>query len=112
MSKLLLNQVLLHLNNINLRLTPKVDPFSSSPVVSSSLSSSSCGEILDSSNHKAKNKKKRTKKKKQNKQGSNQANIFANETNVEKPPNKPRKVKFPCMLCKCYHLLKDFPSIP
>jgi len=47
---------------------PKVVAFPSSLVVSSSLSSYSPGEILDSSNYKAK-KKTKIMKKKQNKQG-------------------------------------------
>jgi len=42
---------------------PKVDPFPSSLVVFSSLSSSSPSESLDSSNEEAKKKKKRTMKK-------------------------------------------------
>lgn len=91
---------------------PKVDPFPSSPIVSSSLSSSSPGESLDFGNQEAKKKKKRTKKKKQNKKAGNQATIATNATSMDKSSNQPCKVKFPCMLCKGDHILIDCPGIP
>jgi len=52
------------------------------------------------------------KKKKQNKQGGNKATIATTATSMEKPSNKPRKVKFPCKLCKGGQLLKYCPHIP
>lgn len=35
-----------------------------------------------------------------------------NSTSMEKYSNQPRKVKFPCKLCKGNHLLRYFPGIP
>jgi hypothetical protein len=91
---------------------PLVDPFPSSPIVSSSLSSSSPGEILDASNQEAKKKKKRKNKKKKNKQGGNQPTTVVSVDNVENPTNIGRKPKFPCRICKGDHLLNHFPGIP
>ena len=90
---------------------PKVDPLFSLPI-SSPRSSSSPGESLDSSNQEAKKKKKRMTKKKINKQGGNQTNIVTDATIEENSSNQPQKVKFPCMLCKGDHLLRNFPHIP
>jgi hypothetical protein len=84
---------------------PHVDPFPSSPITSSSLYSSSSGEILDVSNQETKTKKKIKNKNKQNKQGRNQPATVVSVGNVEKP-------KFPCSICKGYHLLNHFPGIP
>ena len=52
------------------------------------------------------------KKKKKNSQGGKQATIATNATSMEKPSNQPHKVKFPCILCKGDHLLRDCPGIP
>jgi hypothetical protein len=94
---------------------PHVDPFPSSPVASSSLSSSSPGESLNTSNQEAKKKKKRKKKKKKNKQGGNQPaidNHVGSVDDIDKSTNTRRKPKFPCRICKGDHLLKHFPGIP
>ena len=84
----------------------KVDVSPSSPVSASS-SSTSPGESLDSSNQVAKKKKKKkTKKKKSPKRE------VKSTTQVKPPSAPPRKVKFPCKLCKGDHLLRDCPGIP
>ena len=81
----------------------KVDLSPSSPVSASS-SSTLPGESLDSSNQVAKKKKKKTKKKKSNKGEASSAVIAPKKAPIDKPPNPPRKVKFPCMLCTGDHL--------
>jgi hypothetical protein len=91
---------------------PHIDPFPSSPVTSSSLSSSSPGEIIDPSNQEAKKKKKRKNNKKKNKQGSNQPTTFMSVDNVENPTNICCNPKFPCRICKGEHLFNYFPIIP
>jgi hypothetical protein len=94
---------------------PHVDPFPSSPIVSSSLSSSSPGESLDASNQEDKKKKKRKIKKKKDKKGRNQPTIVHHVGSVDdvgKPTNTGRKPKFPCRICKGDHLLRDFPGLP
>ena len=78
----------------------KVDLSPSSPISASS-SSTSPGENLDSSNQVAKKKKKKTPKRE-----------VKSTTQVEPPFAPPRKVKFPCKLCKEDHLLRDCPGIP
>ena len=87
------------------RVDSKVDLSPSSPVSASS-SSTSPRESLDSSNQVAKKKKKMTKKKKTPRRE------VKSTTQVEPPSAPPRKVKFPCRLCKDDHLLRDCPSIP
>jgi hypothetical protein len=94
---------------------PHVDPFPSSPVGSSSLSSSSPGESINASNQEDKKKKKRKKKKNKNKQGGNQpttVNHAGSVDDIDKPTKTTRKPKFPCRICKGDHLLKDFLGIP
>ena len=76
----------------------KVDLSRSSPVSASS-SSTFPGESLDSSNQVAKKKKKKTRKKKLDKGEASSAAIVPKKPSVDKPPNPPQKVKFPCMLC-------------
>jgi len=83
----------------------KVDLSPSSPVSTSS-SSTSLGESLDSSNQVAKKKKKKTKKKKSHRQE------VKSTAQVGPPSAPPWKVKFPCKLCKDDHLLHDCPGIP
>ena len=83
----------------------KVGLSPSSPVSTSS-SSTSSGECLDSSNQVAKKNKKKTKKKKSHKRE------VKSKTQVRPPSAPPRKVKFPCKLCKDDHLLRDCPGIP
>jgi len=61
---------------------------------------------------KLRRRRKMTKKKKQNKQGGNQATISTDITSMDKSSNHPRKVKFPCMLCKGNLLLRDCTYIP
>ena len=82
----------------------KVD-LSPSSSVSSSSSSNFPGESLNCSNQVAKKKKK--KKKKLDKGEASSADIVP-----MKSSNLPRKVKFPCMLCKGDHLLRDCSGIP
>ena len=82
----------------------KVD-LSPSSHVSSSSSPTSPGESLDSSNRVAKKKKKKTKKKKLYKREANAAAVAPKKPSIDKPSNLPRKVKFPCMLCKGEHFL-------
>jgi len=83
----------------------KVDLSPSSPVSMSS-SSNFPGESLDSSNQVAKKKNKKTKKKKSTKRE------VKSIAQVGPPSAPPRKVKFPCRLCKDGHLLGDCPGIP
>ena len=59
----------------------------------------------------AKKKKNKTKKK-LDKREANAATLVPKKPSIEKPSNLPRKFKFPCMLCKGDHLLRDFPGIP
>ena len=59
-----------------------------------------------------KKKKKKTKKKESDKGEASSAAIAPKKPSVDKPPNPPQKVKFPCMLCTGDHLLRDYPSIP
>jgi hypothetical protein len=91
---------------------PLVDHFPSSPIMSSYVSSSLHGEILDASNQEAKKKKKIKNNKKKNKQGGNQPAIVESVDNVYKTINIGHKPKFPCSICKGIHLLNHFPSIP
>ena len=84
----------------------KVDLSPYSPVSTSS-SSTSPDECMDSSNQVAKKKKKKTKKKKSEKR---EAKVAATAL-IDKPSDPPRKVKFPCMLCTGDHLLRDCPGI-
>ena len=60
----------------------------------------------------AKKKKRKTKKKRSNKREVNAKNIMPKKPSIEKSSKLPRKVKFPCMLCKGNHLLRDYPGIP
>ena len=89
----------------------KVDLSHSLPISSSS-SSTLPGEILDSSNQVAKKKKNKTKKKKSDKREANTAAIVHKKPSLDKPSNLPQKFKFPCMLCKGDHFLRDYPGIP
>ena len=89
----------------------KVD-LSTSSHVSSSSSSTSPGESLDSSNQVAKKKKKKMKKKKSAKREANAVAILPKKPSLDKPSNLPWKIKFPFMLCKGDHLLRDCPGIP
>jgi hypothetical protein len=108
---------------------PHVDPSPSSLVrysspyslaMSSSVSSSLSSERSEASNLMDKKNKKRKIKKKKNKQGSK---IPTTAKHVGKPPvvvnhvgsvddakitQTTHKIKYPCRLCKCRHLLKDF----
>ena len=52
------------------------------------------------------------KKKKKNKKGGNQETIAMDTTSIDKFSSHPHKVKFPCIICKGDHLLRDFPGIP
>ena len=78
----------------------------SSPIYLSS-SSNSPGEILDSSNQVAKKKKKKS-----NKGEASSMAVAPKKPSIDKPSNLPRKVKFPCMLCKGDQILQDCPGIP
>ena len=89
----------------------KVDLSPSSPVSTSS-SSTSPGESLDSSNQVAKKKKKKTKKKKSDKREAKAAATASNAPPLDKPSNPPQKVKSPYMLCQGNHLLQDCLGIP
>ena len=90
----------------------KVDPSPSSPISTSS-SSTSLGESIDSSNQVVKKKKKKTKKKKSDKREGNSVAITPQPmTSVGKPCNPPQKVKFPCMLCQGDHFLRECLGIP
>jgi hypothetical protein len=94
---------------------PHVDPFPSSPVAYSSLSSSSPGESLNTSNQEVQKKNKKKNNKKKNKKGGNQTTIDSHAESVddiEKSTNTRCKPKFPCRICKGDHLLKHFPIIP
>ena len=86
---------------------------SPSTLISTSSSSTSPGESLDSSNQVAKKKKKRTKKKKSSKGEAASITLTPPSPPEVRPPSAPpRKVKFPCRLCKEDHLLRDCPGIP
>jgi hypothetical protein len=111
---------------------PHVDPSPSSPVRSSSLSplarysyvsSSLSSERYEASNPVDKKKKKRTNKKKKNKKGSKPPTTAGG---VGKPPiifnrvgsvddakitQTTRNPKYPCIICKGSHIIKDFPSL-
>ena len=88
----------------------KLDLSPSTPISTSS-SSTSPGESLDSSSQVAKKKKKKTKKKKAPK-GEVTSEAIPSSTPEVGPPSAPsRKVKFPCRLCED-HLLRDCPGIP
>ena len=89
----------------------KVDLSPSSPVSTSS-SSTSPGESLDSSNQVAKKKKKKTKKKKSHNCEATYPPTAPSTAQVGTPFAPPRKVKFPCKLCKGDHLLCDCLGIP
>ena len=101
----------------------KVEPTPSSRVSSSS-SPPSPGESFTSSNQETKKTmKKMMKKKKSDKCEATCASIALSTSQVEppsapstsqvEPPSAPpRKVKFPCKLCKGDHLLHDCPGIP
>jgi len=77
---------------------PKVDSLPSSLFRSSSSPSSSSGESLQAS-------KEVDNKKMKNKKRANQVKISTNAIDVGKYSNQPRKVKFPCKICKGDHLL-------
>ena len=86
----------------------KVDLSPSMPTSTSS-SSTSPGESLDSNNQVAKKKKKKTKKMKSPKGEATSITLAPTPSTPEVgPPSAPlRKVKFPCRLCKEDHLLRD-----
>jgi hypothetical protein len=111
---------------------PHVDPSPSSPVRSSSpsslarsssISSSSSSESYKSSNSVDSKKKKRNIKKKKNKQGyelpttvrhvGKKPVIVSHVRSVDgaKDTQTTCKPKYPCMLCKGSHLLKDCPGL-
>ena len=91
---------------------PKVDLSPSTPTSTSS-SCTSPGESLDSNNQVAKKKKKKTKKKKSPKGEATSITLTPSSSPEVGPPSAPpRKVKFPCRLCKEDHLLRDCPDIP
>ena len=85
-------------------------PLPSSPISSPS-SSTSPGESFKSSHHEAK-KKKKTKKKKSAKQEVNRAVVTPNAPPIGRPFVPPRKVRFPCNICKGDHFLIDYLGIP
>lgn len=60
----------------------------------------------------AKKKKKKRKKKKSPKGEAKSAATPSSTPEVRPPSAPPRKVKFPCRLCKEDHLLRDCPGIP
>lgn len=70
---------------------PLVYPLPSSPIMSSSLFSSSLGEIINASNYEAKKKKKRNRKKKKYKKGVNKPTMVMSVDNVEEPSKMHRK---------------------
>ena len=80
-----------------------------SSLFSSSSSPTSPGESSTSSNQETKKKKK---KKKSDKRDATHATISPSTSQVGTPSAPPRKVKFPCKLCKGDHLLRDCPGIP
>ena len=85
---------------------PKVDLSPSTPTSTSS-SCTSPGESLDSNNQVAKKKKKKTKKKKDPKGEARSTALTPSTPEVGSPSAPPRKVKFPCRLCKEDHILRD-----
>jgi hypothetical protein len=96
----------------------------SSPARSSSISSSSPSESSEASNPVNKKKKKRKIKKKKNKQGSTIPTTarhvgkqlvtvnHAGSVDDVKITQTTHKPKYPCMICKGSHLLKDFLVYP
>ena len=60
----------------------------------------------------AKKKKKKTKKNKAPKGEARSTALTPSTPEFGPPSAPPRKVKFPCRLCKGDHLLRDFPGIP
>ena len=96
---------------------PKVDLSPSTPTSMSS-SCTSPGETLDVGNQVAKKKKRKTKKRKSPKGEPTHTvplsspAIHSSAPEVGSPSAPPRKVKFPCRLCKEDHLLRDCPGIP
>jgi len=91
---------------------PKMDLSPSTPTSTSS-SSTLLGESLDSNHQVNKKKKKKPKKKKSPKgEAANAPLTLSSPPEVSPPSAPPRKVKFPCRLCKEDHLLRDCPGIP
>ena len=86
---------------------PHVDPYPSSPNVSSPVSPSSLVETCSTSRQVDKKNKKRKIKKKKNKQKTKSQPItppIAKTIDIQ--TQKPCKPKFPCRICKGNHLLK------
>jgi hypothetical protein len=111
---------------------PHVDPSPSLPIRysspsslarSSSILSSSPTESSEASNPVDKKKKKRKNKKKKNNQGSTPPTTAkhvgkkpvtinrARSVDDVKVTQTTRKPKYPCRLCKCSNILKDFPGL-
>ena len=95
---------------------PEVDLSPSTPT-SMSTSSTSPGESLDSSTQVAKKKKKKKTKKKKSTKGEDKSLVTtpsspSSPPKVKSPSSPPRKVKFPCWLCKEGHILRDCLGIP
>ena len=87
---------------------PHVDPSPSSPNVSSPISPSSPVESCSTSSQVDKKKKKRKIKKKKNKQKTKSQLVTPPSVeSVDLHTQRLRKHKFPCRICKGYHLLKD-----
>jgi len=89
-----------------------VDPSPSSSNVSSSISSSSVGKILNASNQMTKRKKKGEKKKNLDKKVVNQPTMSISIGNFEGTSTMHGKTKYPCKICKGDNFLVNYPSIP
>ena len=87
---------------------PQPTPTPSPLVVASSLSSSSLDQISIVSSHVGKKKKKEKGKKKKDKKEEKQKPSALDGAHSKRTPGKP---KFPCKLCKGYHLLKECPGL-
>ena len=87
---------------------PHVDPSSSSPYVSSPVSTSSPSESCSTSSQVDKKKVKRKIKKKKKKETTKSQPITPPSVEcVDLQTPRSHKPKFPCRLCKGDHLLKD-----
>lgn len=110
MSKLLCNKVI-HLNNINLKFILKLTLFLLFLLFIHPFLLPRSVNVLILVTRKPRRRRKGRRRRSQISKPRNQANIVMNVDNVKKLSNKPRKVKFPCMLWKGDHLLGDCPGI-